>query len=360
MRPLRVLVVDDSAVNRRTIADLLEQMQGVQVIGVAQDGDEALRSAASLAPDMITLDLEMPRMDGFTFLRLLMASRPAPVVVVSSHSAKENVFRALELGAIDFIAKPEAYLTSQAPGVREQLDAMVNMVRQLAPAKAKAAATRRVPIPRPDTQPSVSLFADRKRIPATRLLVIAASTGGPTALLDIFSQLPAHSDTAIVVAQHMPERFTKAFADRLGRASQFRVKEADKNEELFAAEAWVCPGGKSLEIEIEGGRPVARVVEAALSDRYAPSADRLFRSAARALGKKVTAVVLTGMGDDGAAGVVEIKNAGGQVFVESEETAVIYGMPRCAKQTGAVDETWPLQVLVARLAALVGKPEKSS
>lgn len=355
MRPLRILVVDDSAVNRRTIADLLANMAGVSVIGVAQDGDEALRCAASLGPDMITLDLEMPRMDGFTFLRLLMASRPTPVVVVSSHSAKENVFRALELGAIDFIAKPESYLTTQAVSVKEQLDAMVNMVRQLAPARAHS---RRQPIPRPETQPSIAP-PDRKRVPAGRLLVIAASTGGPTALLDIFSQLPLHSDTAIVVAQHMPERFTKAFADRLGRASQFRVKEADGKHELFAAEAWVCPGGKSVEIEMQDGKPFARVVDSLSSDRYAPSADRLFRTASRVLGKRVTGVVLTGMGDDGAAGVVEIKNAGGQVFVESEETAVIYGMPRCAKQTGVVDEVWPLQVLVARLAALVGKPEKA-
>jgi two-component system chemotaxis response regulator CheB len=355
MRPLRVLVVDDSAVNRRTIADLLGQMPGVSVIGVAQDGDEALRYAASMSPDLITLDLEMPRMDGFTFLRLLMASRPAPVVVVSSHSAKENVFRALELGALDFIAKPDTYLTSQATGVREQLDAMVSMVRQLAPARVQG---RRAALPRPETQPSL-LSTDQKRQSAARLMVIAASTGGPTALLDIFSQLPPQSDAAIVVAQHMPERFTKAFADRLARASQFRVREADGTQELFAGEAWVCPGGKSVEIETNAdGRSFARVVDALPSDRYAPSADRLFRSAARNLGKKVTGVVLTGMGDDGAAGVVEIKNAGGQVFVESEETAVIYGMPRCAKQTGVVDEVWPLQVLVARLAALVGKPEK--
>jgi two-component system chemotaxis response regulator CheB len=214
-------------------------------------------------------------------------------------------------------------------------------------------------VPRPETHPSIAP-PDRKRVPASRLLVIAASTGGPTALLDIFSQLPPNSDTSIVVAQHMPERFTKAFADRLGRASQFRVKEADSKHELFAAEAWVSPGGKSVEIEMHDGRPYVRVVDSTPADRYAPSADRLFRTASRALGKRVTGVVLTGMGDDGAAGVVEIKNAGGQVFVESEETAVIYGMPRCAKQTGAVDEVWPLQVLVARLAALVGKPEKSA
>jgi two-component system, chemotaxis family, protein-glutamate methylesterase/glutaminase len=223
---------------------------------------------------------------------------------VSSHSAKENVFRALELGALDFIAKPDTYLTSQAVGVREQLDAMVSMVRQLAPARAQG---RRSALPRPETQPSLSMPPDHKRVPAARLMVIAASTGGPTALLDIFSQLPPQSDTAIVVAQHMPERFTKAFADRLARASQFRVREADGTQELFSAEAWVCPGGKSVEIEINAdGRSFARVVDAQPSDRYAPSADRLFRSAARNLGKKVTGVVLTGMGDDGAAGVVEI------------------------------------------------------
>jgi two-component system, chemotaxis family, protein-glutamate methylesterase/glutaminase len=359
MRPLRVLVVDDSAVNRRTLADLLGQMSGVTVIGVAQDGDEALRCAASLAPDMITLDLEMPRMDGFTFLRLLMASRPTPVVVVSSHSAKENVFRALELGAIDFIAKPDTYLNiSQNEGVRAQLDTMVNMVRQLAPA---GTSSRRASVYRTEPLVSVTPPGERRRVPASRFLVIAASTGGPTALLDIFSQLPPVSDTAIIVAQHMPERFTKAFADRLGRASPFRVRKADGLQELFAGEAWVAPGGKCVEIELNAeGRVCARVVDSHPNDRYAPSADRLFRSAARVLGRRVNAVVLTGMGDDGAAGVVEIKQQGGGVMVESEETAVIFGMPRCAKQTGVVDEIWPLQVLVARLAALVGKPDRTS
>jgi two-component system chemotaxis response regulator CheB len=358
MRPLRVLVVDDSAVNRRTLAELLGQMAGVNVVGVAQDGDEALRCAATLAPDMITLDLEMPRMDGFTFLRLLMASRPTPVVVVSSHSAKENVFRALELGAIDFIAKPDTYLNSiQNEGVRLQLDTMVNMVRQLAPTTTTSAARRS--IPRTEPLVSVGPLGERKRVPASRLLVIAASTGGPTALLDIFSQLPPLSDTCIVVAQHMPERFTKAFADRLGRASSFRVREAEGQHELYAAEAWVAPGGKCIEIENSDGRTYARVVDSSPADRYAPSADRLFRSAARALGRRVNAVVLTGMGDDGAMGVVEVKQQGGQVFVESEETAVIFGMPRCAEQTGVVDEIWPLPVLVARLAALVGKPDRT-
>ena len=358
MKLLRVLVVDDSAVNRRTLADLLGQMNRVTVVGVAQDGDEALRLAVSLAPDLITLDLEMPRMDGFTFLRLLMASRPTPVLVVSSHSAKENVFRALELGAIDFIAKPETFLTSQTQSVREQLDRMVAMVRQLAPAhmagsrpafssqreQPKAAAA---PLPAPAT---------RKPRPPARLVVVAASTGGPTALLEVFSRLPVHSDTCIVVAQHMPERFTRAFAERLGRTSAFAVTEGADGDSLYAHQAVVCPGGKCVEVDYLNGRVLLHVVEPDPRDRYVPSADRLFRSAARALGDRVIGVVLTGMGEDGARGVVDIKNAGGSVYVESEETAVVYGMPRCANATGVVDEVLPLPALANRLSMLLSRP----
>jgi two-component system, chemotaxis family, protein-glutamate methylesterase/glutaminase len=356
MRPLRVLVVDDSAVNRRTLADLLSQMPGVTVVGVAQDGDEALRYAASFAPDLITLDLEMPRMDGFTFLRLLMASRPTPVLVVSSHSAKENVFRALELGAIDFIAKPETFLTTQTQSVREQLDRMVAMVRQLAPAKAPA--PRRSSVPRELFKAPVVEEAKKPRLPS-RLMVIASSTGGPTALLDVFAQLPQRSDTCIVVAQHMPERFTRAFAERLDRLSPFRVREAADGDSLYAEQAVVCPGGKCVEVDFLNGRVLLHVVEPDARDRYTPSADRLFRSAARALGSRVMSVVLTGMGEDGAQGVVDVKNAGGTVYVESEETAVVYGMPRCAKATGAVDEMLALPQLVTKISSLLSRPAET-
>jgi two-component system chemotaxis response regulator CheB len=358
MRPLRVLVVDDSAVNRRTLSDLLGQINGVTVVGVAQDGDEALRYAATFAPDLITLDLEMPRMDGFTFLRLLMASRPTPVLIVSSHSAKENVFRALELGAIDFIAKPETFLTTQTQSVREELERMVQMVRQLAPASTQAARRslrpRELPRPPDATMPD-ELPARRPRLPS-RLMVIASSTGGPTALLDLFAQLPARSDTCIIVAQHMPERFTRAFAERLNRMSPFRVREAADGESLYAEQAVVCPGGKCVEVDFMNGRALLHVVEPDPRDRYTPSADRLFRSAARALGNRVIGVVLTGMGEDGAQGAVDIKNASGSVYAESEETAVVFGMPRCAQLTGAVDEILPLPALIAKLSNLVARP----
>jgi two-component system chemotaxis response regulator CheB len=356
MRPLRILVVDDSAVNRRTLGDLLGQMQGVTVVGVAQDGDEALRYAAQYAPDLITLDLEMPRMDGFTFLRLLMASRPTPVVVVSSHSAKENVFRALELGAIDFIAKPDTFLTMQDQSVREQLDRMVAMVRQLSPASAQV----RSSVPREKPRSELRDVAPRKPRPPSRLVVIASSTGGPTALLDLFAQLPARSDTCIVVAQHMPERFTRAFAERLDRMSPFRVVEAVDGDSLFAEQAVVCPGGRCVEVDYLNGRVLLHVVDPDPRDRYTPSADRLFRSAARALNNRVIGIVLTGMGEDGAQGVVDIKAASGTVWVESEETAVVYGMPRCAKQTGAVDEVLALPALISKLSTLLARPPEAN
>ncbi|HEX2676357.1 MAG TPA: chemotaxis-specific protein-glutamate methyltransferase CheB [Polyangiales bacterium] len=351
-RPLRVLVVDDSAMNRRVLTDLLTQQNGVTVAGVAGDGDEALRLSASLAPDLITLDLEMPRMDGFTFLRLLMATRPTPVVVVSSHSAKENVFRALELGAIDFIAKPETLLTGQLDSVREQLDRMVAIVRQLAPANLQP--RRNVPS---DPPPRVEPVKPAQTL--QRVIVVGASTGGPTALLELFGRLPSDSNACVIVAQHMPERFTRAFADRLDRISSFSVMEADGLVQLAPGHGIVCPGGKCLELEIGADGPRVCVVEPTSADRHAPSADRLFKSAAKVLGDKVLAVVLTGMGDDGAQGVVAVKQAKGRVIVESEETAVIYGMPRSAKQTGYVDETLPLPQLIDRVARLASG-ERSS
>jgi two-component system chemotaxis response regulator CheB len=355
MRQLRVLVVDDSAVNRRTLSDLLSQIAGVTVVGAAADGDEALRYAASFAPDLITLDLEMPRMDGVTFLRLLMASRPTPVLVVSSHSAKENVFRALELGAIDFVAKPESFLTTNTEAVRDQLERMVAMVRQLAP--ASTAQVRRSTRPREfvpkATAAKLESMRPRRQRPPSRIMVIASSTGGPTALLDLFAQLPEHSDTCVVVAQHMPERFTRAFAERLDRMSSFKVREGADGDSLYAEQAIVCPGGKCVEVDFMNGRVLVHVVEPDPRDRYTPSADRLFRSAARAMGSRVIGVVLTGMGEDGALGVVDIKQGSGTVLVESEETAVVFGMPRCAQLTGAVDEILPLPSLIARLSSLV-------
>jgi two-component system, chemotaxis family, protein-glutamate methylesterase/glutaminase len=190
-------------------------------------------------------------------------------------------------------------------------------------------------------------------------LVIAASTGGPTALMDLFARLPRDSNTCVVVAQHMPERFTRAFAERLNRISAFDVREAEGVVALGPGKALVCPGGKCVEIEAGPEGPVARVVPAASTDRHAPSADRLFISAAKVVGEQLLGVVLTGMGDDGAKGALEIKRARGTVLVESEETAVVYGMPRAATQAGAVDEALPLSQLIERVSRLATQGDKS-
>jgi two-component system chemotaxis response regulator CheB len=357
MRNLRVLVVDDSARNRRTLSDLLSAIPGVTVVANASDGDEALRLAVSQKPDLITLDLEMPRMDGFSFLRLLMATRPTPVVIVSGHSAKDNVFRALELGALDFIAKPKDFPSDVTNSLEDQLLRMVKMVRQLAPfglesgkqRTARASTTTAVA----GARASKIRAAVQTAKPIEKLVVIASSTGGPTALIEVFARLPDEAPAAIIVAQHMPERFTKTFAERLDRISAFHVEEAADSQPLVDSLALVCPGGRSVEVCKESGRMLAKVVAPEPSDRYAPSADRLFCSAARIAGEKVIAVVLTGMGDDGAEGVAAVKQAGGLVLAEAEETAVIFGMPGAAQRTGQVDRVLPLRDLAEELVRLI-------
>ena len=348
MKIIRVLVVDDSPTNRQTLGEILRASPAVDVVGHAANGAQALRLAAELNPDLITLDLEMPRMDGFTFLRLLMASRPTPVVVISGFPAKDNVFRALELGALDFIAKPDPNAGGSEELLKVQLDRMLEIVRQLSPPSLQMRRQfSRPPGERPEPLPAVAGGTP------SRVIAIAASTGGPTALMELFAALPPAGAGAIVVAQHMPERFTRTFAERLDKQSSFRVREAEHAQELTAHTALLCPGGRCVEVERRGERFVTRLMQRSSTDRYAPSADRLFSSVARAAGENAVAVVLTGMGDDAAKGVIEIKQAGGRVLCESEATAVVYGMPRMAVQTGCVDEILPLRELVARVRELV-------
>ncbi len=371
MRPLRVLVIDDSAMNRRVLSGLLSAIPPVQVVGTAADGEEALRLVNERTPDLITLDLEMPRMDGFTFLRLLMASRPTPVVVISSHDGRESVFRALELGAIDFVAKPSAMLTGQVEAIRAQLEVVVALVRQLAPSgnwrKTRSGGAggpgsggsvaglgdigpSRAPAPAPSDRP-VQIATARRDL--TRVIGIVASTGGPTALMELFAQLGDSSSAGIVVAQHMPERFTKSFAERLDRGSKFTVREAEHLHEVFPATALVCPGGRCIELHKQDNKVTARVLFPGTTDRHAPSGDRLLSSLARTMGDRAVAVVMTGMGDDASKGVMDVKKAGGLVLVESEETAVVYGMPKAAVATGCVDEELPLPRLIHRICELL-------
>ncbi len=343
--PLRVLVVDDSAYTRRSITEILSASGDIEVVGKAADGDEALSLIKVYHPDVITLDLEMPRMDGFTFLRILMTTHPLPVIVVSSYGQRDKVFRALELGAMDFVVKPDRYADAELTGIQGELLDKVRLARR----------ARRTPArPIREIVPATKLQVPAGGVIPKRLIAIASSTGGPTALLETLSQIPERYPHAVVIAQHMPEKFTATFSERLDRRCKLQVAEARDEQVLMAGMAVVCPGKRCLEVEEVAGQIVLRVLPPMPHDRYVPSADRLLASAARAVGSRSVGLVLTGMGDDGAKGAVAIHAAGGYVVAESEATAVVYGMPGAAVRQGAVDRSLPLPAIGAWLAEIAG------
>jgi two-component system, chemotaxis family, protein-glutamate methylesterase/glutaminase len=346
--PLRVLVVDDSVFNRRSIGEILAQSPEIEVVGKAADGEEALRLVSALKPDCITLDLEMPRMDGFTFLRILMTKMPTPVVVVSSYSQKENVFKALELGALDFVAKPERFSDPDLGGIREQLVSKVLVARSVR--LGGAPAPRRLLDASPTaTEPR----RERALVPPKGVVAIASSTGGPSALMEIFTRFPASYRNAIVIAQHMPDKFTRTFAERLSRRGALRVSEAQDQDVVGEGTGFVCPGRHCMELEVSPrGTMKLRVTPPGERDRYVPSADRLLTSVANGVGRRAIGVILTGMGDDGVEGARHIIEAGGIVIAESEESAVVYGMPGAAVRAGVASQSLPLSEIADLLAKL--------
>jgi two-component system chemotaxis response regulator CheB len=344
--PLRVLVVDDSVFNRRSIGEILAQSPEIEVVGKAADGEEALRLCANLKPDCITLDLEMPRMDGFTFLRILMTKMPTPVVVVSSYSQKENVFKALELGALDFVAKPERFSDPDLGGIRDQLVQKVLLARSVRLGVPPPPRTALAPAP-------LELRPQKQLVPPKNVIAIASSTGGPSALMEIFTRFPANYRNALVIAQHMPDKFTRTFADRLSRRGALRVSEAQDQDVVSEGVGFVCPGRHCMELEVSSrGTMKLKVTPPGERDRYVPSADRLLSSVAVGLGRRAVGVILTGMGDDGVEGARRILDAGGIVIAESEESAVVYGMPGAAVRAGAASQSLPLGEIADYLAKL--------
>jgi len=337
---IRVLVIDDSAFSRQTITRMLKTSPLVEVVGSARDGEEALSKTLDLQPDLVTLDLEMPRMDGFTFLRLIMAKRPTPVMVISGRAGEEDVFKALDLGAVDFIAKPTARATMELSTIQQELIRKVHAIRELRIEKVQE---------RIKTAPPV--LRRRASTPAhlPSVVVIGSSTGGPAALMQTLGAFTEAAPCAFLVAQHMPEGFTRGFAERLDRLTPFHVKEAEGGEEPAPGSVLIAPGGRHLELDAVGGRIVSRIYEPESNDKYTPSVDRLFKSAAKHFGSNLLAVVLTGMGDDGRRGVCAVKECGGTVIAESEETAVIYGMPQQAVRTGSVDLVLPLNEIATAI-----------
>ena len=331
----RVLVIDDSAYNRMTLAEILESGGDIVVIGKACDGEEGLEIALKEKPDVITLDLEMPRMGGFPFLRILLSKMTIPIIVISSHNEPDKVFRALELGALDFIAKPSKNVS---PAIRQIANDVLAKVRMAAGVVHGRAA--RAQILNPPKMVRGKSVAPRS--PATEVMGIAASTGGPQALTKILTALPESLEAGILVVQHMPAGFTSSFAERLDKLSQIRVVEPKGVARLQKGTAYISPGNSCLEIRRDDFGLEVAVVPPNGEERIVPSADRLFLSMAAAGLGRCLGVVLTGMGQDGSLGVKPLSKSGGIVIAEDESTAVVSGMPGAAVLTGAVQQTIPL------------------
>ncbi|MDD2736462.1 MAG: chemotaxis response regulator protein-glutamate methylesterase [Desulfuromonadaceae bacterium] len=350
MKKIRILVVDDSAFSRRTITRMLEGLDAVDVVGYATNGEEGIQKVIALRPDLVTLDLEMPKMDGFTLLRILTTRFSLPVIVISALSDADKVFKALELGALDFVAKPSLSASMDLLTIKEDLQKKVLQVLSLAPANNvrsdSGSAAFESSVTRSAAAAGNTAFVIQH---AFDLVAIGSSTGGPPALQQIFSSFTQQYPFAIVVSQHMPAGFTKAFADRLNRTSRFDIKEAEDGDLVLPGRALIAPGGKNMILETGGGQVTARIVIPSESDRYIPSVDVMLESCATIYRKRVAAVILTGMGNDGSKGVRIIKEHGGYVFAESEETAIVYGMPREAVATGTVDCCVPLDRIASEI-----------
>ncbi|QSR17166.1 chemotaxis response regulator protein-glutamate methylesterase [Novosphingobium sp. KA1] len=335
----RVLIVDDSATVRQTMKAILEEDPGIEVIATAADPFAAARCIQSEVPDVITLDVEMPRMDGITFLRKLMSQCPVPVVMCSSltEEGSETLMQALEAGAVDVILKPRM-------GVADHLNEARDMIREVVKGAARARVQGRRPAVRP-LEPQAKLTADAVLPPpsgramsrTTEMVVcIGASTGGTEALREVLEVLPANAP-GIVIVQHMPEHFTRAFARRLDSLCEVSVKEAEDGDTVMRGHVLIAPGGKHTMLERQGARYLVSVRDGPLVSRHRPSVDVLFRSAARSAGANAVGVIMTGMGDDGARGLLEMKEAGARTIAQDEASSIVFGMPKEAIARGAAD-----------------------
>lgn len=332
-RNVRVLVVDDSAFSRVAIGKMLERKANFQVVGYAVNGEEGLRKSIDLKPDVITLDLEMPQMGGFGLLRMLMENNPVAVIVVSAQSERQDVFKALELGAVDFIAKPARSKSSDLYAIQQDLILKVSQAAELTVTKLRSriAVTKTV-------VPQVSTSRIKPVGHKSSVVLIGSSTGGPPALHQFFSSMKEKLPVPVAVAQHMPPGFTNSFAKRLNDHSIMDIKEAEDGDQMYPGRVLICPGGKNMELQHFSGLVQVRIVDPQPPQIYTPSVDVLFRTGAYIYGSKLLGVVLTGMGNDGTSGVSEIYKYGGRSLAEAEESCVVYGMPKEAINTGFIEK----------------------
>ncbi len=353
MAKTRVVVVDDSALVRSLLTEIINRQTDMTCVGAAADPLVAREMIRELNPDVITLDVEMPRMDGLEFLSRLMRLRPMPVVMVSTltEQGAEVTLRALELGAVDFVAKPRIGVSS---GLNELAGDIVDKIRVAACARVG----RQGGAPAAAAPPASSAAAPAPlpRISTEKVICIGASTGGTEAIREVLVPMPADAP-AIVITQHMPPGFTTSFAARLNTLCRIRVAEARHGERILPGHAYIAPGGHHLRIDRSGSNYVAVVEDTEPVNRHKPSVEVLFRSAARVIGPNAIGVMLTGMGADGAQAMREMKDAGSHNFVQDEASCVVFGMPRMAIQAGAAHEILPLsQIAPALLARLASAP----
>jgi two-component system chemotaxis response regulator CheB len=343
---VRVLVVDDSAYNRKMIRAMLEDMKEVDTVEAVSDGEEAIRTVMMDPPDVITLDLNMPRMDGFTFLRWLMRNKPIPVIVVSAEGGEKNVFKALDLGALDFVVKPVRYASERVVEIRDELQEKIRAIA----GKDMGSYLNRLKVKKPAVKP-VSVTTGKPHVAPSKkagILVIGASTGGPSAVQKVLSELPEDYPFPVIVVQHMPPVFTRQFSMRLERNTALKGKEAVDGDKLEVGTILVAPGGHHLVISGKKN-PMAEIVEKTDQDRFVPSVNVTMSSVAAVYGEMAIGVLLTGMGNDGADGLYQIREAGGYTIAESEESSVVYGMPRAAQKKGAVQDVVHLDKIGSRI-----------
>ncbi len=355
MKKIRVVVVDDSALVRSLLAEIINKQADMQCVGAANDPLVAREMIRELDPDVITLDIEMPKMDGLDFLGRLMRLRPMPVVMISTLTERgaEVTMKALELGAVDFVAKPRIGLVD---GIKELAANIVDKIRVAAAAKVHKS-------------PHVSSGAERLsgvsaapisigRVSTEKLIFIGASTGGTEAIKEILVRLPADSP-GVVITQHMPPGFTTSFAARLNGLCQITVQEAVNGARVLPGHAYIAPGGKQFRVEKSGANYVCVVEDGELVNRHRPSVEVLFRSAAKVAGRNAFGIMLTGMGNDGAKAMKEMKDAGSYNYVQDEASCIVFGMPREAILSGAADEILPLMdIAPALLQRLKGASDR--
>jgi len=347
--PCRVLIVDDSAVVRQMLSEILASDPGIEVVGTAADPLLAREKIKRLAPDVITLDVEMPRMDGLAFLENLMRLHPLPVVMISSLTERgaDTTLQALALGAVDFISKPKLDVARGLQGYAEEIIAKVKMA-----ARSRVRTLARPIAPRVTLDALAPSPARSIQFRTTdRLIAIGASAGGTEALRVVLEGMPADAP-AVVLTQHLPATFSTAFAERLDRHSAMSVREASDGEAVLPGHAYLPPGGRHLRVIRDGARWRCRVDDGPAVNRHKPAVDVLFRSVAMSAGANAIGAILTGMGDDGARGLLELKHAGAPTLVQDEATSVVWGMPGAAFKLGAAEEQVPLERIAERLMAL--------